>query len=232
MNDKKPSLLRRLLDRVFPRAPDFYRLLNQQCDMAVEAMQTFAEFVRDSDSEKGARVRELEHEGDDLKRRNMDELNQSFSTPMDREDILRAVVSIDDIIDYAKTTVREMEILEVTSDPPMQQMAALLLEGTLALQRGYAKLDSKPPDAEADAQHAHKTERRVEKVYRSAVAELFDEQRIAGLADSAGREAVPAALTAVLRMLRRRELYRHLSNAADRVEIAAEILHDIIVKIA
>ena len=164
MNDKKPSLLRRLLDRVFPRAPDFYRLLNQQCDMAVEAMQAVAGFVQDGDPEKGARVRELEHQGDDLKRRNMDELNQSFSTPMDREDILRAVVSTDDIIDYAKTTVREMEILEVTPDLPMREMAALLLEGTLALQSGYAKLDSKPLDAEADAQHAHTTERRVEKV--------------------------------------------------------------------
>jgi uncharacterized protein Yka (UPF0111/DUF47 family) len=232
MNDSKPSLLRRLLDRVFPRAPDFYRLLNEQCDLAVETMQTFAEYMQDGDPEKGSRVRALEHQGDDLKRRNTDELNRSFSTPMDREDILRAVVSIDDIVGYAKTTVREMEILEVTPDPPMQQMATLLLEGTVSLQRGYAKLGSKPLDSEADAQYAHKTERKVEKVYRRAVAELFDEQRITRLAESEGCHAAAEALVAVVRMLRRRELYRHLSNAADRIDCAGEVLHDIVVKIA
>ena len=214
------TFLGRLLGRVFPRAPDCHRLLGEQCDLAVTTMTTLVDFMKDGAPEKGARVRELEHRGDDLKHRNMDELNRSFATPIDREDIFRAVVTLDDIIGYAKTTVREMEILRVSPDNPMREMAALLLEGTEALQKGYAKLSSAPLDAEPDAQRAHKTERRVEKVYRAAVASLFDEERIRRLVDCDGDEGTIEGIIAVVRMLRRRELYRHLSNAADRVDAA------------
>ena len=96
----------------------------------------------------------------------------------------------------------------------------------------YAKLAFRPLDAEPYAQKAHKMERATEKIYRQAVADLFDEQRLTQIVDSGGDQAMVEAITAVVRMLRRRELYRHLSNAADRIEVAAEALHDIIVKIA
>lgn len=230
MEFKMRTFFGRLLERVFPRAPDFHRLLDDQCDLAVETMTTFVEFMEQGAPEKGARVRELEHHGDDLKHRNMDTLNRSFATPIDREDIVRAVVTLDDVIDYAKTTVREMEILQVSPDDAMREMAALLLEGTRSLQRGYAKLRGTPLEAEPDAQAAHKTERGIEKIYRRAVANLLDEERIKRLVDAAGDEDRAAGILAVVRMLRRRELYRHLSNAADRVEVAAEALRDIIVK--
>jgi uncharacterized protein Yka (UPF0111/DUF47 family) len=220
-----------LVERVFPRAPDFHRLLDDQCDLAVEAMTVFVEFMEDGAPDKGVRVRELEHCGDDLKRRNMDELNRAFATPIDREDIFRAVATLDDVIGYAKTTVREMEVLRVSPDAPMREMAALLLEGTQALQQGYAKLPGAPLDAEPDAQRAHKTERWIEEIYRGAVANLFDEERITQLVNTAGDEGKAAGVIAVVRVLRRRELYRHLSNAADRIDTAAETLRDIIVKI-
>ncbi|QDU74603.1 hypothetical protein Pan97_16130 [Bremerella volcania] len=229
MIGKKKSLLRRLLDRAFPRAPDFYLLLNGQCDLSLEAMTVFAQFMKDGDRNKGVQVRELEHRCDDLKHQNMDQLNRSFSTPMDRDDIYRAISTIDDVVGYAKTTVRELEILQVTPDEPMQEMAALLLEGMQSLHQGYAKLRSKPLDAEADARKAHKTERETEDVYRHAVAKLFDEQRIRQMAESGD---VHAEISTFVEMLRRREVYRHMSNAADKIEVAAETLHNIIVKIA
>ena len=225
------TFLRRLAGRVFPRAPDFYRLLDDQCGLVVETMETFVEFMQDHAPDTGARVRELEHRGDELKHRNMDQLNRAFATPIDREEIFRAVVTLDDIVGYAKTTVREMEVLQVSPDDAMREIAALLLEGAQALQRGYAKLRTSPLDAEPDAQQAHKTERGIESIYRRAVANLFDEERIKRLVDSDDAEGRAAGIIAVLRMLRRRELYRHLSNAADRVDVAAEALRDIIVKI-
>ena len=41
MSGNRKSVLTRLVDRVFPRMPDFYSLLNEQCDLAVEAMEVF-----------------------------------------------------------------------------------------------------------------------------------------------------------------------------------------------
>lgn len=227
----KKTFLRRTLERVFPAAPDFFSMLTEQSALAVESLNFLSEFMLDADPSKAMRVRELEHRGDDLKHRNMDELNRSFATPMDREDIFRAIVSVDDILGYAKTTVREMEILDVTADVAMQQMTNLLRSGVESLHHGYSVLAHRPQDAEADATIAHKTERAIEKVYRQAVADLFDERQIAELIQSDGDQAIVSAITHIVHMLRRRELYRHLSNAADRVEVAAETLHDIVVKI-
>jgi uncharacterized protein Yka (UPF0111/DUF47 family) len=225
------NLLARMFDSLFPRSVDFYGLLNSQCDIVVEAVSYFDKFMNEHNADDALQVRQLEHQADELKHHNMDELNRSFATPIDREDILRSIVSLDDIIGYAKTTVREMELLQVTPDQPMQDMATLILEGTVALQTGYAKLKRQPLDAEPDAHRAHKTERKVEKVYRHAVAQLFDEQRLIQTFEAAADQSIAQAMTSIVRVLRRRELYRHLSNAADRIEIAAETLHNIIVKV-
>ena len=108
MSGTSDSVVTRIVDRVFPRMPDFYGLINEQCDVAVAAMEAFVLYMETGHAEKAAEVRHLEKAGDDLKDRNNDMLNKAFATPMDREDIYRAIISVDHIINYAKTTVREM----------------------------------------------------------------------------------------------------------------------------
>lgn len=222
----------RLIDRVFPRMPNFYRLIDEQCDLAVEAMEVFVEFMETGDPAKAEQVRELEKRGDELKARNMEILDKAFATPMDREDIYRAIVSIDHIVNYAKTTTREMEVLEVKPDQYMAEMAILLKEGAEALREGYAKLSTEPAAGEAGAQAARKAERRTEKVYRRALAELFDVEDMVKALDENAQGAASKAMLRVIDIFKHRELYRHMSNGADRLAHAGENLHDIIVKIA
>ena len=135
------------LNAIFPRTPDFYGLLNDQCSLVVGAMDVFVAFMESGDAAMAKEVRRLEHEGDKLKARNIDLLNRSFSTPFDREDIYRAITAIDEGLNYAKTTVREMEILGVEPDVHMLEMARLLHQGAKALQAGLARLKAKPSEA-------------------------------------------------------------------------------------
>lgn len=232
MSGSSNTVITKLVDRVFPRMPDFYGLINSQCDLICQAMDVFVEFMETGDMEKGNRVRAMEKEGDELKARQMEILNHAFATPMDREDIYRAIVTIDEILNYAKTTVREVEALEIKPDAHMAEIARLIRDGTVALKNGYRKLSSNPMQAEDDAAAARKAERNTEKVYRSALAELFraDEQ-IKALSENAENAKVNAMLH-VVEMFKRREIYRHLSNAADRLEHAGGVLHDIVVQIA
>jgi uncharacterized protein Yka (UPF0111/DUF47 family) len=65
------------------------------------------------------------------------------------------------------------------------------------------------------AQRAKALENRVESVYREAIAALFQG---------------PAEPEHIVEMLKLREIYRHLSNAADRGDEAANIISDIVVK--
>lgn len=232
------SILTRIVDRVLPKTPDFFSLVDDQCDMAVATMEELVAFMQSGKKRVGKHVKKMEKEGDELKRRNIDILNTAFSTPMDREDIYRAIVEIDHLMNYAKTTVREMEIFGIEPDQYTLQMAIHLKEGTQALQEGFKKLSSNAILAEADALAARKAERTIEKDYRKALAELFDiSSHVADIrAKKRSRnqevEAEIAALEYVMEAFKRREIYRHMSNAADRLAHAGATLYDIVVKIA
>ena len=212
MNDQ-PSIFRRLFERVFPKMPDFFGLLTEQCGYVANTAGLLVEFMETGDPAVGARIRADEHEADKIKIRNLHTLNESFSTPIDREDIHRAIIDLDEVVNYCKTTVSEMDVLALTPDKHCVEMAMHLKIGADALASGYASLAKAPGDAATHADAARKAERKVEKVYRRAIAELFK-----------GDDYI--------HMFKRREIYRHLSNAADRMANCANTLHDIVVKMS
>jgi len=213
MAEQNKSIYRRLFERVFPQTPDFFGMLAEQCVQAAHTVGLLVEFMESHDPEIGKQIRQDEHEADRIKVRNIHALNESFSTPMDREDIYRAIMDLDEVVNYCKTTVSEMDLLGTQPDRHDLQMAVLLREGVAALVSGFSKLGKAPAAAAADADLARRAERRVEKLYRRALAELFQ-----------GDDYI--------NMFKRREIYRHLSNAADRMAHCANTLHDIVVKIA
>jgi len=232
MNSKSDSVVSRLVDRVFPRTPNFYGLINDQCDVLVEAMEAFVSYMEDGNEEKAKVVRAIEKRGDEIKTRNIDILNRSFSTPMDREDIDRAIITLDMGINYAKTATREMEVLSLDPDPFMLEMAVEYKHAAEALQQGFRKLTVTPVDAEQDARAVRKAERNIEKIYRRALAALFKVDEMVRKLDAGEEGSRAQAMLTVVDIFKRREIYRHLSNGADRLARAADHLHDIIVKIS
>lgn len=233
------SWLHRLRTRLLPEMPDFYGLLVKQCETTARGTATLVDFLRERRGELADRVREVEHEGDRVKLANLQTLHRSFSTPMDREDFYRAVEGIDQILNYAKATVAEVELFELPPDHATASMAAEVHAGTLELLEGLKVLRREPARAEVHARTAMKSERRVEKAYRAALADLFDPDRLTaeltGASDQCGEggEADPRLarmLTLVSQVFKRREVYRHLSNAADQVARAGQVMEDIITK--
>jgi predicted phosphate transport protein (TIGR00153 family) len=158
-----------------------------------------------------------EKEADEARRILIDELNKTFITPFDREDIFTLSRTIDDVLDYANSTSSEMEILKVEPTNYMQQMASILRDAAYELLMAVDRLEDHPGVANDHAQRAKSLENRVEEVYRAALADLFS-----------GAEDIQH----VIKMLKSREVYRHLSNAADHGDEAANVIADIIVKIA
>jgi len=71
MTGGSENVVTKLVGRVFPRMPDFYGLMNDQCDLLVTAMEKFVDYMHSGDSETGKQIAEvLEKQGDELKRRN------------------------------------------------------------------------------------------------------------------------------------------------------------------
>jgi len=211
MSEPSRSLFSALFDRVFPKTPDFFKLLTEQCLQVSLSVDDLVEFMETGDEALGKKIKQDEHEADLIKIRNIHILNEAFSTPIDREDIYRAIADLDRIVTYCKTTVSEMGVLGVTPDRFIVEKSRLLKEGVDALVAGFGRLGSAPLAAADDADTARKAQRRVEKLYRIALAELFK-----------GDDYI--------NMFKRREIYRHLSNAAHNMAHCANTLHDIVVK--
>ncbi|MFQ5812691.1 MAG: DUF47 domain-containing protein [Anaerolineae bacterium] len=198
-----------------PREDKFMRLLVEQAAKTVEGMELLEEFMEATDREVAQRLVQVEKEADEVRRILIDELNRSFITPIDREDIFALSLTIDDILDYGNSTVDEMVILEVESNPYLRRMVSLVREAAHEIHMGVLRLQDHPNVANDHAVRAKALENRVETVYREALAELFHG---------------PTDIDHVMDMLKLREIYRHLSNAADRGDAAANVIGDIVVK--
>ncbi len=229
--DTPPSpLLNRILDNIFPKVPDFFGLLNDQCEIMAQTMEALV--VHMERGGQGNLIRQLEGRGDEVKARNLAILAKAFATPLDREDIYRAIMSIDMIPNYAKSTVREMEVLELAPDPYMLEMVQIMNKGTAALYRGFSKQSFDPLGAVEDEQAVHASEYAVETCYRKALAALFDGDEHARQMLENQEEGIEVRFMAhTIEIFKHRELYRHLSNLGDCVFVAGTVLYDIMVQV-
>ncbi len=193
----------------------FNKLIQEQAAVTFEGLKLLVEYLKAPAPEIAEQLSLKEKEADETRRILIDELNRSFVTPFDREDIFALSRSIDDVIDYADSTVSEMAILNVSPTSYMTRMASLLKDAAYEIHQAVLRLQKNPAVATEHAQRAKALENRVEGVYREAIAALF---------------RGPEDVHHVVEMLKLREVYRHLSNAADRGDEAANIIADIVVK--
>lgn len=193
----------------------FIELLIMQAKYAVEGMEALREYIGQPDKELAREVSKIEKEADEVRRILIDELNRTFVTPFDREDIFALSLTIDDVLDYADTTVDELFMFQVEPNEYIDRMVSLLADAATEIYRAVLRLEDHPSVANDHAVRAKALENRVEQVYREALAHLFEK---------------PDSLEGVMEILKLREIYRHLSNAADRGDEAANVIGDIIVK--
>lgn len=203
--------------RFFKKKQDaFLRLIIQQAELTARGTDLLKKYMDAPSAEVSAQLTSTEKEADEVRRILIDELNRTFITPIDREDIHALSRAIDDMLDYAYSTVTEMEVLKVRPTPHMVRIAGLLHDAAVEIHLATQRLEHHPNVANDHAQRAKALENRVESVYREALAELF---------------SGPEDVQHIVKMLKKREVYRHLSNSADRGDEAANVIADIVVKI-
>jgi uncharacterized protein Yka (UPF0111/DUF47 family) len=196
----------------FPNSESrFFDLLTRQSAKTVEGLEALWNFAENGTRENANAVRNIEREADELRRILIEELDKTFVTPLDREDIYALSRAIDDVVDYANTTVDEMEIYGVKGDEHIKEMVNVLRKAARELNDAVKILRDYPKIASEHAVKAKAYENTMEKAYHLALADLFK-----------GADTVY--------MLKMREIYRHLSNAADRGDEAANIISSIVMK--
>lgn len=192
-----------------PENGDVLGMLGQQVEVTIRGMDAFAEWGR-GNAELGDVVRAAEHEADDRKRDLMVLVRDSFTTPLDPEDLFELSRGLDEVLNGAKNTVREAEALAMTPNNLTGQMCDLLAEGVRCLGAAFAALGKDPVTANDQAAAAVKTQRNLERTYRRAMAKLAEKEDM--------REVVG-----------RQELYRRLAGISDNImEVADRVMYAIV----
>jgi predicted phosphate transport protein (TIGR00153 family) len=198
-----------------PRQDKFVQSLIAQSEITLQGMAALESYMKKRSERHAIAVTQAEKDADEVRRILIDDLNRTFVTPMDREDIFSLSRAIDDVMDYAYSTVEEMQLFDVEPNDFLRRIVSLLHDAANEIHLAMLRLKENPGVASEHASRAKALENRVERVYREAIADLF---------------SGPDDVHHVMDMLKLREIYRHLSNCADRGDAAANVIHDIVVK--
>ena len=194
---------------------NFIALLTEQSENLVKGGEALVTYMKKPSNKNALNVRSLEKSADEVRRILVDELNRTFVTPMDREDIFTLSRALDDVLDYMYSVVNEMDILSVKPTNYLLEMAEMLRDASQELHLAMQRLEHHPGVAENHAIRAKQIDNRMETLYATALADLFQEAK---------------DLEHVVEMFKLREIYRHMLHAVGSSDAAANVISDIVVK--
>ena len=190
---------------------NFYSLLIRQMTVIRDAVAALCDYCEEPSQEKGDFVKIKEKEADAVRRELVEDINRTFITPIDREDLFRLSSSVDDLADYAWTTVKELRIYDIAPDEHLLRMARTLLDMADGLLVCMENLEKNPAKVSEEATRVKKLENTLNVQFHQSIAELFTSDDFKHI-------------------LKYREIYSHMNHASDKGDFSADILLDIIVK--
>jgi uncharacterized protein Yka (UPF0111/DUF47 family) len=131
-----------------PERPDVLGMLRHQAAVTCEGMVALVAWAN-AEPDAAQRVRDLEHQADHAKRELRLALTNAFITPIDAEDLYVMSERLDAVLNGAKDTVRESEVMGIPPDQAVAAMAALLADGAGHLATAFERLDPDRHDTAA-----------------------------------------------------------------------------------
>jgi predicted phosphate transport protein (TIGR00153 family) len=193
---------------------EFFDLFERAGTNIVHAAELLDEMLASypESADLAGEIRAAEHEGDRITHEVIQRLNQTFVTPIDREDILQLTSALDDIVDYIEEVADYLGLYKI--EAPMsqaQRLATVLRDGTrqiataLPLIRGFKDISDRMVEV-------HRLENEGDRITREAIASLFE----------TGIDPMV--------VIRWKDIFERLENAIDSTERAAFILEGIVIK--
>ena len=160
------------------------------------------------------KIHTIETEADQLVRDIFSELNRTFITPLDREDMQRVASKLDDTIDHIDGISARLHSYKITTAPPYAlDMANELVKATKEVELMTSKLRNiKNPSSMIE--HCRKTseiEHKVDDLYSVAISKLFESND-------------------PIEIIKLKDIYEKLESASDRCVDVADVVEDIVLK--
>jgi predicted phosphate transport protein (TIGR00153 family) len=177
-----------------------------------EALVVFLSDLQNTDLEK--KIHELETEADVLTRDIFSELNKTFITPLDREDMQRIASKIDDVIDFIDGIAARLRSYKISTPPPYSvEIANELVKATKEVEYMVSKLQriKNPQDMINHCRNTSDIEHNVDDMYRTAMEELFESND-------------------AIHIIKLKDIYETMETASDRCVDVADVIEDIVLK--
>ena len=193
---------------------EFFDLFEQAGTNIVRTAELLDEMLAryPESADLAADIRACEHEGDHITHDVIKRLNQTFVTPIDREDILQLTSALDDIVDYIEEVADYLGLYKI--EAPMaqaQRLASVLRDATRQIAVAIPLIRTFT-DINDHMVEVHRLENEGDRIVREAIASLFE----------SGIDPMV--------VIRWKDIFERLENAIDSTERAAFILEGIVIK--
>lgn len=205
---------------LMPKESKFFPLFVEVGEKLVKASDLLVEFIQTKDREKAKaiylQIKAVETENDRLMDNMFNELNNTFITPFDREDIQALSEKLDDIIDFINSSSKRVVLFNPQEMPAKAlEMAKIIQAGCQSLNLillDLEKIKKNPHFALEQCAKIHDLEHQGDDVYEHYITELFDIERNG------------------IELIKIKEIMQDLERTTDKVDTVGKIIKTIIVK--
>jgi predicted phosphate transport protein (TIGR00153 family) len=213
------------LDKFFgfllPKDRKFFPLFNDAADNLVLASELLIKLIRENDLTKREDyirlIKEAEHNGDDITRNLLDELNKTFITPFDREDMHELISTMDDVVDFIYATSTRIHFYKLPSFPhEYVKIADLVHSANKEIQFVLRSVKNASDFRKyiATCEKIDHFESEVDYIYQEYLSNLFESE------------------TNAIDLIKKRDILATLEKAINKCEDVANVFSTIIVKIS
>ncbi len=205
--------------RLIPREEKFVDFFVQVAGLTVDGARELEILLNNlPDSKKHAqRIKDLEHQADEITHHTVELLHKTFITPFDREDIYRLIGKLDDILDFIDAAAERLYLYDITAVPPeMLALAEVCLKSTYAIKdaMGYLNDLRKPDEMVKICVEVHRLENEADQILRQTIAKLFKQE------------------PDIRQLIKLKEIFELLETVTDRCEDVANIVEGILLEYA
>ena len=209
-----------LFDRFKPKENKFYLLLKDMTEVTVDAATLVIDCVQSTSHDEAValykQVKEKELKGDVIQNQIFDELNDTFITPFDREDINSMSTKLDDFTDLINSCAKRIMLYNPKAIPESAVRLAELVQDAakcLHLAMGELALMRKSPDKIKEyCKELKEIEHNADDVYEHFLIDLFQNEKDA------------------IEIIKVKEILHELERATDAAEAVGKIIKTIIIK--
>jgi predicted phosphate transport protein (TIGR00153 family) len=211
------------LDRIFgfmvPKDHKFFPLFNDAADNLVLASELLIKLVRESDLSQRhnyfLQIKEVENIGDDITRKLLGELNGTFITPFDREDIHQLICNMDDVVDYIHSSSKRINLYKLPSIPEEFVWIADRIHSANKEIQNVLRSVSTVNDFKnhtGSLEKIREFESEVDDIYQEFLSKLFDQEANA------------------IDLIKKRDILTSLEKAIDKCDDVGNIFSTLIIK--